>query len=149
MGGLLVAGAVAALVLVRRGHGGVAFVTCWALALIAVLGLEGLSYPARYAEWYGVRSFAEKVRKARLSEAALVAYPDANLAFDFYLRRSIREMHRTDQVLAMVTRPATPRALLIREERWTTLRADADPSWRPVASGVVGGRPFVLLRNHE
>jgi hypothetical protein len=128
MGGLLVAGAVAALVLVRRGHGGVAFVTCWALALIAVLGLEG---------------------KARLSEAALVAYPDANLAFDFYLRRSIREMHRTDQVLAMVTRPATPRALLIREERWTTLRADADPSWRPVASGVVGGRPFVLLRNHE
>ena len=149
MGGFLVAGALAAVVAVRRGWGGVAVATCWALALIAVLGLEGVGYPARYAEWYGVRSFAEKVRKARPSEAALVAHPDANLAFDFYLRRSIREVARTDHVRAMVARPATPRALLIREERWTTLRADADPSWRPVASGIVGGRPFVLLRNHE
>lgn len=149
MAGFLLTGALVALVLAGRGRGGVPVATCWALALIAVLGLEGLGYPARYAEWYGVRSFAEKVRKARLSEGALVAYPDANLAFDFYLRRPIRELPRPDQVLAMVKRPATPNALLIREERWSTMRAGADPSWRPVATGVVGGRPFVLLRNHE
>jgi hypothetical protein len=119
------------------------------VALIAVLGLEGIGYPARYAEWYGVRSFAERMRTARPADTALLAYPDANLAFDFYLRRPIRELPRAEQVAAMVARPAAHDALLIREERWTTLRAGADPSWRPVASGVVGGRPFVLLRNHE
>ena len=149
IGGVLVAGAGAALVLVRRGRSGSAVAACWALALVAVLALEGVGYPSRYAAWYGVKSFAEKVSTARSSEAALVAYPDANLAFDFYLRRSIRELRRSDQVLAMVAQPASPNALLIREERWTTLRPDADPSWRPVATGVVGGRPFVLLRNDE
>jgi hypothetical protein len=145
----LLAGAGAGLVAAWRRAGGFAVATCWAVAVIAVLGLEGVSYPARYAEWYGVRSFAEQVRKARPAETALLAYPDANLAFDFYLRRPIRELPDTEQVLAVVARPAARDALLIREERWSTLRAGADPSWRAVASGVVGGRPFVLLRNHE
>jgi 4-amino-4-deoxy-L-arabinose transferase-like glycosyltransferase len=147
--GVLLVGAGAGLLVAWRRAGGFAVATCWAVALIAVLGLEGIGYPARYAEWYGVRSFAERMRTARPADTALLAYPDANLAFDFYLRRPIRELPRAEQVAAMVARPAAHDALLIREERWTTLRAGADPSWRPVASGVVGGRPFVLLRNHE
>jgi hypothetical protein len=95
-----------------------------------------------------VRTFAENVHKARPS-AALIAYPDANLAFDFYLRRSIREVKSPDAIYVIVARPATPDALLIREDRWAWLRGSADPSWQPVATGVVAGRPFVLLGNHE
>lgn len=149
MAGILLAGAGAGLLAAWRRADGFAVVTCWALALIAVLGLEGIGYPGRYAEWYGVRSFAEQLRKARPSDTALLAYPDANLAFDFYLRGPIRELRFPEQVIEVVTRPAARNALLIREERWTALRPGADPSWRTVASGVVGGRQFVLLRNHE
>lgn len=147
--GVLLGGAGAGLLVAWRRAGGFAVATCWAVALIAVLGLEGIGYPERYAEWYGVRSFAERIPKARAADTALLAHPEASLAFDFYLRRPIRELPRAEQVAAMVARPAARDALLIREERWSTLRAGADPSWRPVASGVVGGRPFVLLRNHE
>jgi 4-amino-4-deoxy-L-arabinose transferase-like glycosyltransferase len=149
MAGFLVAGAGAGLVVAWHRAGGFAVATCWAVALIAVLGVEGIGYPGRYAEWNGVRGFAERVRMTRPAERALLAYPDANLAFDFYLGRPVRELPRADQVVEMVTSPAARDALLIREERWTTLGAGADPSWRAVARGVVGGRPFVLLRNHE
>jgi hypothetical protein len=149
MASLLLAGALGSLWVAWRRAGGFAMATCWALALISVLGLEGVGYPGRYAEWYGVKSFAERVRKERPVEHLVVAYPDANLAFDFYLRRSIRELRRPDQLRAMVAQSADRHALLLREDRWTSLRAEADPSWRPVASAMVGGRPFVLLRNFE
>jgi 4-amino-4-deoxy-L-arabinose transferase-like glycosyltransferase len=149
MAGLLLAGALAGVWVAWRSAGGFAMATCWAAAVIAVLALEGVGYPERYAEWYGVRSFAERVRKERPVAHLVVAYPDANLAFDFYLRRPIRELRRPDQLRAMVARSADRRALLLREERWTSVRAEADPSWRLVASATVGGRPFVLLRNFE
>ena len=144
---ILVIGGLATLWVAWRRAGGFAMATCWAVAVIAVLGLEGVGYPGRYAEWYGVKSFAERVRKERPVEHLVVAYPDASLAFDFYLRRPIRELRRPDQVRAMVAQSTDRNALLLREERWTSLRAEADPSWRPVASATVGGRPFVLLRN--
>ena len=146
---LLLAGAVAGLWVAWRRVGGFAMAICWTLAVIAVLALEGIGYPGRYAEWYGVKSFAERVRRERPVEHLVVAYPDANLAFDFYLRRPIHELRRSDQLVAMVAQPADRQAILLREERWTSLRAGADPSWRPVASAVVGGRPFVLLRYFE
>lgn len=149
MASLLLGGALGSLWVAWRRAGGFAMATCWALAVIALLGLEGVGYPGRYAEWYGVKSFAERVRKERPVEHLVVAYPDANLAFDFYLRRSIRELRRPDQLRAMVAQSADRHALLLREDRWTSLRAEADPSWRPVASAMVGGRPFVLLRNFE
>ena len=150
MASIFVTGGLAALWVAWRRAGGFAMATCWAVSVIAVLGLEGVGYPGRYAEWYGVKSFAERVRKERPVEHLVVAYPDASLAFDFYLRRSIRELRRPEQVREMVAqRPGDRNALLLREDRWTSLRAEADPSWRLVASATVGGRPFVLLRNFQ
>ena len=93
---LALAGAGTALVAALRGAGGFAVTLRLAAALLAVLALEAATYPARYAHWYDVRSFVERVRKERPAGGVVLAYPDANLAFDFYLRGAVQEMARTE-----------------------------------------------------
>jgi 4-amino-4-deoxy-L-arabinose transferase-like glycosyltransferase len=144
---LTLAGAGTALVAALRGAGGLAVTVRLAAALLAVLAVEAATYPARYAHWYDVRSFVERVRKERPAGGVVLAHPDANLAFDFYLRGAIREMPGTEEVQALVGRQSPTGVLLIREERWTALQAGADPSWREMASGTVAGRRLLLVGN--
>ena len=144
---LALAGAGAVLVAALRGARGLAVTLRLATALLAVLAVEAATYPTRYAQWYDVRSFVERVRKERPAGSVVLAYPDANLAFDFYLRGAIREMPRVEEVQAMVGRQSPTGVRLIREERWTALQAGADPSWREMASGTVAGRRMLLVGN--
>jgi 4-amino-4-deoxy-L-arabinose transferase-like glycosyltransferase len=144
---LALAGAGTALVAALRGAGGLAVTWRLATALLAVLAVEAATYPARYAHWYDVRTFVERVRKERPAGSVVIAYPDANLAFDFYLHGAIREMRGTEEVRALVGRQSPTGVLLIREERWTALQAEADPSWREMASGTVAGRRILLVGN--
>ena len=46
--------------------------------------------PAAWRRTYPIRAFADHVRGSLDRDAPLLAYPDANLAFDFYLDRSDR-----------------------------------------------------------
>jgi 4-amino-4-deoxy-L-arabinose transferase-like glycosyltransferase len=144
---LALLGAGIALVAALRGAGGLAVTLRVAVALLAVLAVEAATYPARYAHWYDVRSFVERVRRERPAGGVVLAHPDANLAFDFYLRGAIREMPGTEEVQALVGRQSPKGVLLIREERWTALQAGADPSWREMASGTVAGRRMLLVGN--
>jgi 4-amino-4-deoxy-L-arabinose transferase-like glycosyltransferase len=146
---LALTGAGAALVAALRGAGGLAVTVRLAAALLAVLALEAATYPARYAHWYDVRSFVERVRKERPAGSVVLAHPDASLAFDFYLRGAVREMPKTADVQALVGRQSPKGVLLIREERWTALQAGADPSWREMASGTVAGRRMLLVGNGQ
>jgi len=56
-------------------------------------------------------------------------------------------MRGTEEVRALVGRQSPTGVLLIREERWTALQAEADPSWREMASGTVAGRRILLVGN--
>ncbi|MDP2627363.1 MAG: glycosyltransferase family 39 protein, partial [Candidatus Rokubacteria bacterium] len=141
---LVVVGSAAAFLALRRTGSGFRAAVWLGVTLAAVLAVEGVGYPARYARRYDVRGFAERVQQHRPNGAALVAYPDATLAFDFYLRRQIREMPRTEEVLAFL-RAAPGAELITREERWSTLQGGISPAWRPVAAATLGGRRMVLI----
>src|SRR6185503_5650871 len=71
---LALTGAGAALVAALRGAGGLAVTVRLAAALLAVLALEAATYPARYAHWYDVRSFVERVRKERPAGSVVLAH---------------------------------------------------------------------------
>ena len=144
---LALAGAGTALVAALRGAGGLAVTLRLATALLAVLAVEAATYPARYAHWYDVRSFVERVRKERPAGGVVLAYPDASLAYDFYLRGAIQEMPQPEAVRALVGRQSPKGVLLILEDRWTALQVGADPSWREMASGTVAGRRILLIGN--
>jgi 4-amino-4-deoxy-L-arabinose transferase-like glycosyltransferase len=144
---LALAGAGTALVAALRGAGGLAVTLRLATAFLAVLAVEAATYPARYAHWYDVRSFVERVRKERPAGGVVLAYPDASLAYDFYLRGAIQEMPQPEAVRALVGRHSPKGVLLILEDRWTALQVGADPSWREMASGTVAGRRILLIGN--
>lgn len=144
---LALAGAGSTLAAILRGAGGLAVPVRLAAALLAVLAVEATTYPARYAHWYDVRSFVERVRKERPAGSVLLAHPDANLAYDFYLHGAIREVRLPEDVQALVGRQSPKGVLLIRADRWTALQAGADPSWHEMASGTVAGRRILLVGN--
>jgi hypothetical protein len=77
----------------------------------------------------------------------LLGYPDASLAYDFYLRRPVRELRGPDEVRAFLARPRAA-ALLTREENWVELRAGADAAWRPLLARTVAGRRMVVVGSH-
>jgi 4-amino-4-deoxy-L-arabinose transferase-like glycosyltransferase len=138
-----VAGAVAAVAALRHGSG-VAVAACIALAMGAVLAVEGVTYPARYAQRYDVRGFAARVVAGVPDGAPLVAYREVKLSYDFYLRRPVREVTRTEEVKAFLASPR-PGALLTSEASWADLKGSADPSWQPRVSGTVGRHRMVLV----
>ena len=74
----------------------------------------------------------------------LRAYPDANLAWDFYLRHPISEVKDEGEATALLAAPPKAR-LLIRLEDWQRLKPQANTGWRVLDQGQVGRRRFVLL----
>jgi len=142
---LVVAGSAAALLALLRAGSGFRAAVWLGVALGAVLAVEGVGYPERYARRYDVRGFAERVQQQRPASAALVAYPDATLALDFYLRRPVREMPRTEEVMVLLGQ-APHAALITREDRWSALQAGgAISAWHPVVVATLGDRRMVLV----
>ena len=113
-------------------------------ALGLVLLFEAGTYPASLASDYPIRAFAKQVRGSLERDAPLVAYPDANLAFDVYLDHPIVEMPTRDAAASRLQSPAVG-GLLLRVADWTTLRALAHPSWCSIGSVALGSRSYVLL----
>jgi 4-amino-4-deoxy-L-arabinose transferase-like glycosyltransferase len=142
--GALVAGSALALLSLRVDHGGHAACTWMAVGLGAALAVTAVGYPPRFAKANDYPAAASRIAAQLDPAAPLLAYPDANLAWDFYLRRPVRELRSESEATALLA--ASPKAhLLIRAEDWQRLKPQADPSWRVLDQGQVGRRHFVLL----
>ncbi len=140
---LAVAGSGGALIALRSGRGAAA-ATSLALALAAVLAVEGVTYPARHSRWFDVRSFADGVNARLPTGSPVMAYPEASLIYDFYLGRPVREIRRQQDVVEFLAAPrASP--LLTAGKTWRALAETAHESWRPVVWGTIAGREMVLV----
>jgi hypothetical protein len=142
--GALVIGAALGLGQLVRGGNGFAAATWIAVGLGIALAVTAVEYPARFAQANDYRGVAQRF-VARLDPgAALLSYPDANLAWDLYMRRPVREVRSDAEVQSLLASPPAAR-LILRAEDWARLRAAANPSWRVLDEGTVGRRHFVLL----
>ena len=109
-----------------------------------VLLIEARTYPARLAADVPIRGFAARARPALERGAPLLAHPDANLAFDFYLDRPITEVIARDAIANRLHGPAAG-GLLLRERDWRDLQGAAHFTWCPAEGVALGSRSFVLL----
>jgi hypothetical protein len=83
---------------------------------------------------------------ARLPAAARVlAYPDAGLSYDFYLRRPVRELAGPADVEAVLSAPRPGDVLLMREQAWAAVRPRAEARWQVLLADHVGRSQVVLL----
>lgn len=144
LAGLLIAGPAIALWELRVHRSPSRALSWIAGALALVLLFEARTYPSRLAADYPIRAFADHVRGSLERNAPLIAYPDANLAFDLYLDHPIAEVQARDTIASRLQSPAAG-GMLLREEDWTSLRQPAHPSWCSIGGVVLGSRSFVLL----
>jgi 4-amino-4-deoxy-L-arabinose transferase-like glycosyltransferase len=142
---LAVAGPVAALVALAMRQSGLLATSALALALGGILFIEAWTYPTRYAEWYDVPGFAGRAAAQLPPGARLFAYPDADLAYDFYLRRSVREIQEPDSLKSFLDAAPEGEMLLIREDRWIPFSREAGTGWRVLVSGRVARHQMLLL----
>ena len=75
----------------------------------------------------------------------MLAYPDAGLSYDFYLRRPVRELPGTADLEAELSAPGPTDVLLIRESRWAALRMPAQDRWQVLMADRVGRDQVLLL----
>jgi len=142
--GALVIGAALGLWQLLRGGNGFAAATWMAAGLGIALAVTAVEYPTRFAQANDYRGVAQRFVSRLDAGAPLLSYPDANLAWDFYMRHPVREVRSEAEVKSLLA--STPGArLMLREEDWTRLRAVAHPTWRVLDEGTVGRRHFVLL----
>jgi 4-amino-4-deoxy-L-arabinose transferase-like glycosyltransferase len=128
-----------------RVHGSPSRALSWiAGALALVLLFEAGTYPGRLASDYPIRAFADQVRGSLERSAPVIAYPDANLAFDLYLDHPIAEVPGRDTIASRLQSPAAG-GLLLRVADWTSLRQTAHPSWCSIGGVALGTRSYVLL----
>ena len=113
-------------------------------ALALVLAFEAWTYPGRLASEYPIRAFANQVRGSLERNAPVIAYPDANLAFDLYLDHAIAEVPSRDAVAGRLQGPADG-GVLLRAADWAALRQAAHRSWCSIGSVALGTRSYVLL----
>jgi 4-amino-4-deoxy-L-arabinose transferase-like glycosyltransferase len=109
-----------------------------------VLLVEGWSYPARLNEQMPIRAFAAEARPLLSAGVPIVGYPDANLAFDFYLQHPVIEVAHASTVLRVLEEPVSG-TFLIREAAWEKFRGAAHNSWCPLARVGAGLRSYVLV----
>ena len=142
--GALVAGSALGLLSLRVDHGGLTACAWIAVGLGIALAVTAVGYPPRFARANDYPEVARRIAAQLDPDAPLLAYPDANLAWDFYLRRPVRELRSEGEATALLAAP--PKAsLLIRAEDWQRLKPQANPAWRVLDQGQVGRRSFVLL----
>jgi hypothetical protein len=142
--GLIIAGPAIALwdLQVHRSPGRALSWVAGALALILLF--QAGTYPRHLASDYPIRVFADQVRGSLDRQAPIIAYPDANLAFDLYLDHAIAEVPGRDAIASRLESPAAG-GLLLRVADWAALRQPAHPSWCPVGGVALGSRSYVLL----
>jgi 4-amino-4-deoxy-L-arabinose transferase-like glycosyltransferase len=141
---LALAGLAAAAVLAARGAGFGA-TTALSLALGGILLIEGWGYPARFAESSNIRGFTTAMAGHLTPESRVLAYPDAGLSYDLYLRRPVRELNGTADLEAELAGPGPNDVLLIRESRWAALRSPTRDRWQVLMADRVGREPVLLL----
>jgi len=142
---LALAGPVAALVALAIRRSGLFATSALALALGGILFIEAWTYPARYMDWYDVPGFAARAAAQLPPGSRLFGYPDAGLAYDFYLRRSIREIQEPETLRAFLGASREGEMLLIREDRWAPFRREAGSKWQALASGRVARHQTLLV----
>lgn len=142
--GALVAGSALSLLSLRVDHSGLAASAWIAMGLGMALAVTVYSYPPRFAKDHDYPGITRRIAPLLDPAEPLLAYPDANLAWDFYLRRPISEVRGEAAARALLA--AAPRTrLLIRLEDWRRLEAHADVGWKVLDRMQLGRRPFVLL----
>jgi hypothetical protein len=142
--GLAVAGLGGASVFVARGAGFGA-TTVLALALGGILLIEGWGYPARFAQSSNIRGFTTAMAALLAPDARVLAYPDAGLSYDFYLRRPVRELPGAADLEAELSAPGPTDVLMIRESRWAALQIPAQDRWQVLMADRVGRDRVLLL----
>jgi 4-amino-4-deoxy-L-arabinose transferase-like glycosyltransferase len=142
---LVAAGPVAALGLLAVRRSGVGATVVLALALGGILIVEGWTYPGRYAEQSNIRGFTAGVAERLPPEARVITYLDAGLVYDFYLRRPVQEQPSLADLEARLAAPAPGDVVLIREDRWATLRGANEARWQVLLADRVGRTRMVLL----
>jgi len=142
--GLALAGTAAALAVLWRGGPPARAMGWLAGGIGAILLVEAITYPERRAAQAPVAAFAADIRRAVSPDEPIVAHPDANLAFDFYLGRSVNEEQRRARVARWLAQPAVG-GVLLRETDLGELGSEAHPSWCPLARAILGTRHYVLL----
>ena len=134
-----------ALVALARGARGPALAACVGVPMGVFLAIGAVDYPARYARKYPVPEFAARVREEVPPGTTIWAYPDASLAYDFYVRREVREIGSTLRVLNRLRDPAIG-VVLTRSEHWRAFQGAVDPAWHPAATARIGDQTLLLLR---
>jgi 4-amino-4-deoxy-L-arabinose transferase-like glycosyltransferase len=142
---LAVAGPVAALGLLAARGSGAAATAALALGLGGILLVEGWTYPGRHAERSNIRAFTAAIADRLPPEPRVVTYLDAGLVYDYYLRRPIHEVSGPADLDALLTAPGFGDVVLIREDRWASLRAAHKADWQVLLAGRVGRDRMVLL----
>ncbi len=142
--GALVAGSAWALLSLRVDHSGLAASAWIAMGLGIALAVTAYGYPPRFAKDHDYPGIARRIAPLLDTAQPLLAYPDANLAWDFYLRSPVSEVKSEGDATALLTAPPKAR-LLIRAEDWQRLKPQAAAGWKVLDEGQVGRRRFVLL----
>jgi 4-amino-4-deoxy-L-arabinose transferase-like glycosyltransferase len=143
--GLVLAGLAAALWILARRGSGLGATAALALALGGILLIEGWTYPGRYAERTNIRGFTAAVAARLPRDAHVLAHPDASLAYDFYLRRPVRELPGAADLAAELAAPRPGDVLLMREAGWAAVRERAEGRWQVLLADRVGRDQMVLL----
>jgi 4-amino-4-deoxy-L-arabinose transferase-like glycosyltransferase len=139
---LLATSAVGAVVAARRAAfvaGGIVV----ALGIGAILTVEGVRYPARFAREFDVRPIAAAAGALTPPGTPVAVYPDIWLTYDFYLRRPVVELDRAGAERLLASAPGG--ALIMTRESWTGFQARAHPAWRVVAARRVAHNEMVVL----
>jgi 4-amino-4-deoxy-L-arabinose transferase-like glycosyltransferase len=142
---LMLGGLVAALVVLAKRGSGVGATLAVAIALGGILFVEGWGYPTRYAERLNIRGFTAAMATKLAPEERVLAYPDANLYFDFYLRRPVRELATPAELEGVLAAAPPGDVLLMRDTDWMAERPRAASRWEVRLTGQVGNHPMVLL----
>ena len=144
LAGLALAGTGAALGVLWKGGGPARAMGWLAAALGAILLVEALTYLGRRATQIPVAAFAADVRRLVGPDEPLVAHPDANLAFDFYLGRGIKEESDPARLARWLEQPARG-GVLLREASLSEIPSTSQAGWCPQVRATLGARSYVLL----
>ncbi|HEY7038876.1 MAG TPA: hypothetical protein VID28_08500, partial [Methylomirabilota bacterium] len=142
---LMLGGVGGALVVLARRGSGVGATLAVTIALGGILFVEGWGYPTRYEQRLNIRGFTAAVGAQLSSGERVLAYPDANLFYDYYLRRPVRELGTAAELEAVLASPKPGDVLLMREAGWAAERTRAESRWEVRLQGQVANHPMVLL----
>ncbi len=142
--GALVAGSALALFSLRVDQSGLTASAWIATGLGIALAVTAYGYPPRFAKGHDYPGVARRIAPLLDPAQPLLAYPDANLAWDFYLRRPVSEVRSEGEATVLLGAPPKAR-LLIRAEDWQRLKPQAAAGWKVLDEGQMGRRRFVLV----